>query len=137
MFEWKEEYSVQIKDIDNQHKKLLSIGEELFYIVSGKSDIDHYDEIISILKELEEYTIYHFGYEEALMQKYNYDEFLGHKEEHNKFINKIKGITTDSVDEAQVTISMDIIMFIADWIEHHILKSDHKYKELLKEKINH
>ncbi|WDV45588.1 bacteriohemerythrin [Clostridiaceae bacterium M8S5] len=134
MFKWKDEYSVKISSIDEQHKKLLSIGEELFDIVSDSGNIDYYDEIVEILKRLEDYTIYHFQFEEELMAKYNYDDLERHKEQHAKFVNKIKSITDDAVDESQKSVTMDMIMFIADWIEKHILKVDHRYKDIVLEK---
>lgn len=134
MFKWKENFSCNIEEIDNQHQKLFKIGNDIYKLVTSKDDIDHYDEIIAIMRELEEYTVYHFKYEEELMSKYGYNELEDHKNQHSLFVDKIKEIQTEDIDLRQKKVAMDTLMFVADWIENHILKSDHKYNEFLNEK---
>lgn len=136
MFEWKENYSVEVDIIDEQHKKLLEIGAQLYDIVSNKANIDFYDEILNILESLKDYTVYHFEYEEKLMKEYNYEDLDKHKVEHRKFIQKIMSITEDSIDEKQGNVTMDMILFVADWIENHILKSDKKYSGIIASNAN-
>ena len=67
MFEWKENFSVNIKNIDDQHRELFRIGNSLYNIISIKDGIDRYDEIMKELYEMKDYAIYHFDYEEKLM----------------------------------------------------------------------
>lgn len=134
MFKWKEKFSCNIEEIDKQHQKLISIGSELSQIISLKNGIDHYDEIMEILNKLKEYTVYHFTYEEALLEKYGYENLEEHKKEHKAFVNKIVEIANKDIDDNQKRVTMDILVFIADWIENHILKTDHKYKDFLNAK---
>ncbi|SKC48550.1 bacteriohemerythrin [Maledivibacter halophilus] len=134
MFKWKDEYSCNINEIDNQHKKLLEIGLKLSNIIKDKNDLDHYDEIIEVLRELKEYTIYHFKYEEDLMHRHGYKELNGHRLTHEIFVNKIIEIENKDIDENQQKVTIEILTFIADWIENHILKVDHMYKDFLNEK---
>lgn len=128
MFKWRDSFSCNIKAIDDQHKKLFALGAKLNDLVSQQDDFDHYDEIVDILNELKEYTIYHFGYEEELMEKYHYEEVERHKKEHKAFINKITELLNKNIDEDQREVKMDMVIFIADWIEKHILHTDQKYK---------
>ena len=51
--------------------------------------------------------------------------------EHFAFIKKINNFDEKDIDTAQDKVSMDMIMFIANWIESHILKSDMEYKDYL------
>lgn len=134
LFKWRDTYSCNIESIDIQHKKLFEIGSRLYLILTMKDGLDHYDEIIEIVEELKEYTIYHFKCEEELMEKYNYEHLDVHKEEHEAFINKIIEIQSQDIDEKQSKISLEMIEFIANWIEGHILKTDFKYKGYLNEK---
>ena len=69
MFKWKEDFSVNIKTIDEQHQELFRIGNSLYNIISIKGGIDRYDEIMKILYEMRDYAIYHFDYEEKLMKE--------------------------------------------------------------------
>ncbi|QEK10892.1 bacteriohemerythrin [Crassaminicella thermophila] len=134
MFEWKEEYCFNIAEIDKQHKHLLEIGKKLYDILTLKDEIDHYDEIVEILVELREYTIYHFTYEEKLLKQHGYEGLQLHKRQHKSFINKIIQFENQDIDEKQMEMKLKMMEFLADWIEQHILKSDHQYKDFLQEK---
>ena len=134
MFKWKDNFSVNIKIIDEQHQELFKIGNSLYNIISIKDGIDRYDEIIKILYELRDYAIYHFDYEEKLMVDNGYDSFDIHKSQHEAFMDKVRSIDELDVDEKQKKVGMDLIIFIANWIENHILKSDMEYKEFLNNK---
>lgn len=134
MFKWKDMYSCNIESIDIQHKKLFELGSKLYVILISKDGLDHYDELIQILEELKEYTVYHFKCEEELMEKYNYEDLEAHREEHDAFIGKIIELEGQDIDSKQSKVSLEMIEFIANWIEGHILKTDFKYKEYLSEK---
>lgn len=136
MFEWKDEYSCNIKEVDDQHKKLFSLISELYDYVNADSAHDYYDEIIHVINELRDYTVYHFDNEEKLMEKYEYDSFSLkiHKNQHKMFVKKISSIKPDDIDLNQKKVIIDLIYFIADWIENHILKVDTLYKSYLNSK---
>ncbi len=134
MFKWRDIYSTNIAEIDKQHKKLLEIGSQLSGLIRSKDDVDHYDEIVELLDELKNYTIYHFKTEEELMEKYGYEGLDEHKKTHQAFIDKINEVGSADIDNNQKGISMEILVFIADWIEKHILKVDHMYKDFFNEK---
>ena len=134
MFKWKENFSVNIKTIDEQHQELFKIGNSLYDIVSIKDGMDRYDETIDALYSLRDYAVYHFEYEENLMKQNGYPEYLKHKKQHDAFIAKVQSIDEESVDEKQKKVGMDLIIFIANWIENHILKTDMEYKEFLNDK---
>lgn len=135
MFKWKEEFSCFNREMDMQHKKLLELITSLYDIVKLKDNYDHYDEIAQIFKELSEYTVYHFGYEEELFDKYNYDSINKklHKLEHKSFINKVSAIDLDEMDENQRGMSIEVVMFVAKWVEEHILETDRKFGRFMKE----
>lgn len=134
MFKWRDIYSTNIDEIDKQHKKLLEIGSELSGLIRSRDDEDHYDEIVELLDELKSYTIYHFKAEEELMEKYGYEGLDEHKKTHQNFIDKINEVDGEDIDSNQKGVTMEILVFIADWIEKHILKVDHMYKEFLNDK---
>lgn len=130
---WKEEFSCFDLEIDNQHKKLFDLLSELFEIVKLKDSCDRYDEIMEIFQELGEYTLYHFNHEETLFEKYNYDSINKkiHILEHKTFIEKVNQINPNSIDEDQNGISLEIVLFLAKWVEDHILQTDKKFGEFL------
>lgn len=87
---------------------------------------------MALLSSLKDYTVYHFGFEENLMKKYDYDKIEEHKEQHDIFIGKLIDIESQDIDSSQKKIILDILDFIVNWISSHILGSDFKYKEVLK-----
>lgn len=128
-FGWKDAYSVNVGEIDKQHKKLFEIGGKISDLVLANDEFDHFDEIMAILEELKEYTIYHFDYEEKLMEKYGFEESDSHKFEHLFLVKKLQKLQDKDFDLNQKDAVVNLITFISDWIAGHILKTDMKYKE--------
>jgi hemerythrin len=128
-FKWKEAYSCNIAEIDKQHKRLFEIGDRLYELATLNDNYDHYDEIVKTLDELKDYTIYHFGYEEKLMEQYGFSYFEPHKIEHDFFVKKLKKLERKDFDENQGEAVVEMLQFVADWISAHILKTDMEYKD--------
>jgi len=132
MFEWDNKYSVGIVDIDNQHKKLFSIGRDLVDVLENASEgLDQYDEIKRLIKDLHNYTIYHFDSEEKLLEKADYIGLPSHQFQHKIFIKRLEDIDLDKLDQDQKDSTMELLDFIANWIGNHILEIDMQYKETL------
>lgn len=129
MFKWQDSFSSGIEEIDNQHRKLIEIGSRVYDTALLNDDYDHYDELMAILQELVDYTQYHFGYEEELFEKYNYEKAFEHKIEHEFFIKKLKKITSKDLDNSQREAFFQLLDFLSDWITGHILGSDKEYRE--------
>jgi hemerythrin len=134
MFEWRDNYSCRIKDIDEQHKKLFAIGTKLYDIVSINDETDHFDEIMAILDELADYTEYHFSFEEKLMEKEGFSGFESHKMEHDFFVKKLRKFENSDIDRDQQQSMLKMVSFVADWITSHILKTDVQYIPFFKDK---
>ena len=135
MFEWKDQYSVRIDKLDQQHKKLLEIGRKLVDILENTcEEIDQFDQIRNSLKEMFEYATYHFSFEEKLMEKYDFIDLASHRFQHKMFIKKIEEFDLDELDDQQREITLALLDFISQWITEHILKTDHKYSNFLIEK---
>lgn len=124
MIAWKEEYNTGVELIDEQHRKLLEIANRAHVLLTDDFRMDKYDEIISILGELKEYTVYHFASEEAYMAEIQYSRLLSHKVEHNDFIEKINGVDLEKIDRNHNQSLLKILDFIVAWIDSHIIKKD-------------
>ncbi|WP_432403478.1 bacteriohemerythrin [Wukongibacter sp. M2B1] len=133
-FKWRERYSLNIPTIDTQHKKLFEIGNRAYELAVLNDGYDHYDEIMSIVDELLDYTKYHFEYEEELMEKYEYTGITHQHKEHNFYVDKIASMSEEKVDSDQQKAILDILDFLSEWISSHILISDRKYADDFKAK---
>lgn len=129
--DWDPEYSVNIKLIDDQHKKLIGVINTLYDGLSGvpKGELlMPAKEIINkAIDELSDYTRYHFGAEEELMRKHAYPEYIFHKGLHDDFILKVTEFQDAFRRGKILTLSMEIIKFLRDWLINHILNIDHQY----------
>ena len=83
---WKEEYSVNIKVIDSQHKKLVDLLNQIYDATKvGKGK----EVLAKILSELVSYTKVHFTTEEEFFKKFSYPGYLQHKNEHDKLTKQV------------------------------------------------
>jgi len=125
LFEWKDSFSVGIDSIDEDHKGMLKIINELFDAISHGMAKEH---LSSILAKLVSYTKTHFKREETYFEKTNYPYYEEHKQEHEAFILKINTLQND-FNKGDLKISIDLLKLLTDWLVNHILSSDRKYKE--------
>lgn len=133
-FEWKERYKLNIDEIDKQHRKLMDIGKKAYEIAVIDDGYDRYDEILTIIDELLEYTKYHFEYEEEMLKKYDYKHIHSQEEEHAFYVYKIDQVASrEDIDDNQRKVILEIIDFLSQWISTHIMISDREYAVYLKE----
>ncbi|MFP4025395.1 MAG: bacteriohemerythrin [Thiohalospira sp.] len=123
LIEWTEKYALGIKEIDNQHKGLVILINELFELMSKGKAKNHLEDIFN---HLTDYTKQHFFAEEKMMIKYAYAEFDEHKQEHQKFVEKLDALKAD-YEKGKVTISLEILNFLKNWLLNHIQITDQKY----------
>lgn len=129
MFEWKKEYETKVEQIDEQHKKLFEIGNRLYELIKNDMVIDKYDRIMDIIAELKNYTVFHFQFEENYMVEIGYKKFLSHKVQHDDFIKKFNDIDFKKIDHSQDKYMLELMNFIYQWIDGHILGIDMQYVE--------
>ena len=126
MLQWKEEYEVGVAEIDEQHQKLIDIANRVYELMRNELALDKYDQIVEILQELKEYTVYHFHFEEGLMQKAKYKKRFSHKILHQNFLAQVEAVDLSAVDEEQDAYLVRIMDFIANWLIEHIVGEDKK-----------
>lgn len=123
LFNWNNSYSVNNLEIDNQHKKLVSLINGLHDAMGqGKSR----EVLGGIFNELVSYTKYHFKSEEDKMLNKKYPGFSAHRLEHQKLTNQVINLKQE-FDSGKVIISIELSNFLKDWLKSHILESDKQY----------
>jgi len=123
LIKWTDKYTLGIQEIDNQHKGLVVIINELFtYMSEGKAK----EKMEDVFDHLTEYTKKHFSAEELMLYRYAYKDIEEHKVEHKKFIEKLEAFKKD-FNNSKITISLEVLNFLKDWLLNHILISDKKY----------
>ncbi|GFK93861.1 Bacteriohemerythrin [Fundidesulfovibrio magnetotacticus] len=123
MLAWNDRLAVNIKEIDDQHKKLVDMINKLHDAMKGgKADAV----VLGIVDEMKKYAASHFATEERHMKAHAYPEFAAHKAEHDKFVAKVLQVEADC-KSGKCAMSMDILNFLSNWLVNHIKGTDKKY----------
>ncbi|NOX33785.1 MAG: bacteriohemerythrin [Deltaproteobacteria bacterium] len=127
---WSKKLVTGINQIDEQHKELVKMINELHLAMKMKKGAK---ESGQILERLADYTVYHFGHEEKLFEEHVYPGRMDHKDIHDKLVAKVIGFKND-FEQGRAALSMDLMVFLTDWLKTHIMKTDMQYVSFLKEK---
>lgn len=139
LIEWDgERHSTGVQTVDDQHKRLFELLNDLHTAMEeGRGE----EEVGAVLRELEEYTEYHFTDEEGMMRDCGYaDEcnacFDDHKEAHQEFVSQVSQLRERHEDGEFIT--MDVLQFARDWLDSHIAgnKQDQNYAEYIWREYN-
>ena len=128
LFQWKNQYSLDIKFIDDQHRSLVRIIAELRRNLLKGTPADITEDALSSLVD---YTIYHFSNEEELFVLYNYPDFQTHKKQHDELTRQILHVQ-NNIKNKSATLSHELMDFLINWLENHILNEDKKFGMYLK-----
>lgn len=126
---WNDMYSIDMPEIDEQHKVLFDLINQLWGAIVNRSTIE---DQVKLIEKLEHYTISHFTAEETFMRAFGYPDFDNHKKIHGLFIKKIAQEKTNL--QATQHLSLDILNFLKDWLIDHIMVSDKAYAKYCREK---
>ena len=124
---WKDSYSVGIESIDNDHKTLIHLINNLQTAIDYKTDKQFEQQT---LKEVIDYTRYHFQREEDLMEKYNYSDFVPHKAQHEIMIEKVTAMM-QAYERNESGAIEALLMYLKSWLINHINRTDQEYSDYL------
>ena len=118
---WKKELSIGYSDIDEDHKKLCKMINQLFGAVMSPNA----ESILAgVLDGLIEYTVFHFKREEELMIKYDYPGYKHHRWEHEKLILTTKDFKSRFELGGGLQLGKDVELILREWLVNHILNVD-------------
>lgn len=122
VFSWNKSFETGINKIDEQHKTLVCLINELAY--SFREDI--YKESEKVFDKLIKYSEFHFKSEEEILKKYiNSDKILSsHKNGHDSFLPKINEIKDRYKDDNSNNFVEETLLFLVRWLAFHIIDED-------------
>jgi hemerythrin-like metal-binding protein len=127
---WKEEYSVNVKEIDTQHQHLIELVTNLHNSVSSRQGKD---ELEQLLIELVDYTKIHFSTEEELMKEHDYPGSHFHCKDHKMILDHLDELVAVVAKGRYPTFYSDYDVS-SDWAMVHINEYDTKLGEFLNSK---
>jgi hemerythrin-like metal-binding protein len=123
--EWEEKYSVGVEEIDDQHKKMFAVINELLDAINSNTTEKHLGEIIDGLVE---YKMFHFATEEKYFKEFNYEEAEEHVGKHKEFNDKLNKLK-EKYPMPTVDFAFELVDFLEDWLIDHLMAMDQKYKK--------
>jgi hemerythrin len=129
-FQWTDSLLVGIKTIDDQHRQLVALVNELHDAATAPAQDCPGPELVARLKA---YASEHFHIEEGYMQAFAYPEFEAHQKEHEGFCAAVKcledGCAGGSAHPAE------LLEFLKSWLTNHILDVDMKMGRFLEDHL--
>ena len=130
IIKWRESYETGIPSMDQQHRVLIDLINQLYTMMREKSSED---ELGSILQRCLDYGEEHLQTEEALLEQHGYPEMEQHIAHHQKFFKTIEDLK-QQYGEQEGEVTPEIYKFLRTWWIDHIVAEDKKYGPYLKEK---
>lgn len=132
MYIWARDLETGNTMIDTQHKQLIQAINNLLEACAkgqGRTQIDE------TLKFLNNYITSHFKDEEALQQKYQYPDYINHRQYHEGFKKVVKEIIREYEKEgATIVLVGKVNKNIGEWLINHIKREDKKVAQHIKNK---
>jgi hemerythrin-like metal-binding protein len=127
MFNWTEEMTIGVPEIDRDHQNLFKMLNEI-------KSVTGIDEQAIYLNRFIEYATSHFRSEENLMKYHQYSLYKEHHIEHEKITKRLAEIFEKQMrGGAEAIAHEDLVKLIQFWFFEHTLKMDTKLREL----VNH
>jgi len=130
LFQWNDALSTGFADIDLQHKKLIHIIDDVNNKILAAPE-EYSTQMSKVLKQLTDYTGYHFSEEEKFMASFNYPDFAIHKKEHEEFIQQVKA-QIHTLSRENPDKGYNFYRFLGNWLLSHIAKEDQKWAAFIK-----
>ena len=120
---WNDSYSVGVNTLDKQHLVLVDTLNELHgAMMKGQGKTVVADE----LRKLVEYTRDHFSTEERMMTATGFPGLAEHRARHQELTKQVAEFV-GRYERGEVTMNVQLLNFLRDWLMTHILKEDHQY----------
>lgn len=120
---WDENYSVGHDVLDFQHKKLLKICNDLYWLIKKDESDEHFHEV---LNDLSNYARIHFEYEESVLLKKGYANYKEHEHEHFEYQEHLMHYLQEAM--SGTLEKKDLHNWVANWWKDHILVKDMDFK---------
>jgi hemerythrin len=129
MFNWDSSYSVGIQEMDDQHRKLIEIINELGQTLDRG---ENRDAAVKVLNGLVAYTKEHFALEELYFRQFDYEKTDEHINEHVDLVAQVEKLIYQFETTGKFDIP-NVIEFLKTWLLEHILGADQEYVRCFKD----
>lgn len=133
IFPWYNSFNIGVEEIDEQHRKLVQLLNQVAGFISFQDENLDLDTLIA---ELVDYAIYHFSTEDTYWVSTitNSAATERHHASHQQFIERVAEFKAEVTTLPEEQWLDELLSFLAGWLASHILESD-KYMALLSQAV--
>jgi hemerythrin len=122
---WSGTFACGIRLIDDQHKELINLVNEMFCHATG-NDKQEREYFSKVIQKAVRYIKVHFATEEKIMRAMHYPDYAEHKKHHDHFILEVLYNIREYETEKHYTL-FSFTKYLKDWILSHIGVVDKQY----------
>lgn len=128
LLEWKKSYETGIASVDHEHRTLIELLNRLHERLDADPSPEEVDEFLA---EVHTRIAAHFALEERIMREAGYDDYPGHKADHERLLDEIRDIM--EAYEAGEYRNFDEVLadHLRDWFGIHFATRDARLHRLL------
>ena len=127
---WSPSFSVGIKIVDDQHKGLLKLVNDMFNHVIG-DEVAERAYFQKVIQEAVKYVKIHFATEEKIMIATKFPGYMEHKKAHDSFVLAVVANIKDYEAGKKLTLAT-FTRYLKEWVLTHIAVMDKKYFDYFK-----
>lgn len=124
---WDESLSVGIDIIDEHHRYLFDLINDLYDVVINKRGAR---DVARLIKSLDAYAKVHFRSEELMMKHYAFEGINRQEKQHHAFESKIREFY-EELHANPLVAQFDVLSYLRDWLVQHILVEDAQLRALV------
>lgn len=120
LIEWKENFNVGIAEVDFEHREMVKLINDLHADLLTAGDKAS---ILEFFGEIYARIAAHFALEEKLMREHDYDQYEGHKRDHERLLDEIRDLA-DDYEDAELFNEEELSRRLSHWFVNHFRDMD-------------
>lgn len=112
---WKPEYSIGIEAMDDEHRQMIQLINELHAELQARRDAKS---IAQFLGDTHTAIAMHFALEERVMREAGYEEYDAHKDDHEDLLDQIRDMMDIFDQDAEAGFKL-LSECLSDWFLGH------------------
>lgn len=121
-----------IEDIDEHHKMILELGNQVIVPSAVKAGGPLFDNALQFLAN---YVIYHFAAEEFVMMECAFPQYDHHRQWHDRFKHEVLGYVNQVTKEGMSQdIRLKVSFAMENWLIEHVRITDRALATFLQQK---
>ncbi len=123
---WNDGLDIDIDVIDGQHRTIADNLNRLARARHGGGQED----VAQVFEQTADYALFHFGFEESLLEEAGYELLDSHRRAHAVFVDRVR-VLQERFRAGEDT-SEALHALLADWLFNHIRHEDRAYVDAVR-----